>query len=153
MLAAVCFAPLLKCMWFLELQIICAVHLAKPFGHYSLPRLRAIRRGTLCAVTSRGAHWQWGADSLALSQLSGPPLGQKPTQPYSRATGRCLHCHWWHWAGALSSAASRAFERYVLPKGTKPIVAYILGSQEKYLIAKCILRDQDMVYSLCKLEY
>lgn len=33
-LAAVCFAPLLKCVWFLELQIICLVHVAKPFGQY-----------------------------------------------------------------------------------------------------------------------
>lgn len=87
MLAAVRFAPLLKCMWFLELQIICAVHLAKPFGHYSLPRLRAIRRGTSRAVTSRGAHWQWGADSLALSQLSGPP-------PWAEAHPAIQPSHW-----------------------------------------------------------
>lgn len=145
MLAAVRFAPLLKCMWFLELQIICAVHLAKPFGHYSSPRLRAIRRGTL---------WLQGEPTGSGGRFPGivpafwTPLGQKATQPYSWATGGCLQplvCTGGTGLEPCPPLRVGHFERYALLKDTKPIVAYILGSQEKYLVAKCTLRDQEMV--------
>lgn len=131
-------------MWFLELQIICAVHLAKPFGHYSSLRLCTVQRGALCTATSRGSHWQCrrGSDSLALPWLSGSPSGRSP--PSHRAEPLASVC-----IGALSPMAlgwsavlhcetgilkGRLYRRVLSWS-----VAYMLGSQEKYLVAKCIL--------------
>lgn len=82
-----------------------------------------------------------------------PPLGRSP--PSHTAEPLAAACIVTGGTGLEPRPPLRVghFERYALPKGTKPIVAYVLGSQEKYLVAKCILRDQDMVYSLCKLQY
>lgn len=73
MLASVSFAPLLECMWFLELQVICAAHRAVLCGHCALLHFHNPQQSTLCAASSSWLCWQWdvGEASLVLTLLSG----------------------------------------------------------------------------------
>jgi len=86
-LAAACFAPLLKHMCILRAaENLC--NLAKPFGHYSSLRSCTAQRGALCAAASGGSCQQWhrGADSPHHPSSREPPRAEA-TQPQSRAAG------------------------------------------------------------------
>lgn len=144
-LAAVWFVPLLMCIWFSELQIICAVHLAKPFRHYSLQSSHSMQL-TACTLwlqgdptgSGTGGQIPWHYPSF----LDPPSLGRSPSS--HRAEPLVAVCASASSLMALSWTAVLHCHSEIL-KGRLPqrllswSVAYILGSQEKYGVTKCIL--------------
>lgn len=113
MLAAVCFAPLLKCMCFLELQIIRAVHLAKPFGHHTSLGSRTVQQGTHCDFKGIPLAVASGSTFPGITLAFWSPCVQKPTRLQNPALvlPALVRCHRWPWDAVLSSTVNPTFRK------------------------------------------
>ncbi|XP_064906259.1 spermatogenesis-associated protein 13 isoform X5 [Columba livia] len=105
-------------MCFLELQIIRAVHLAKPFGHHTSLGSRTVQQGTHCDFKGIPLAVASGSTFPGITLAFWSPCVQKPTRLQNPAPvlPALVRCHRWPWDAVLSSTVNPTFRKAVQPE-------------------------------------
>lgn len=146
------------CIWFSELQLICAVHLAKPFGHCSLWSSHTVQPAA-CTLWLQGDPTGSGIEGQIPwhypSFLDPPSLGRSPSshraEPLVAVCTTVSSLKALGWSTVLHSH-SEILKGRLCQRVLSWSVVYILGSQEKYS-DQMYLNVIILWCSLCKLQY